>query len=175
MLKRITSGAAYSAVVLAALLIAPFPAIAASPLHVTWEGLSIVVGKTVSVAMPGGAVVVGKAMRVEDDALVVDVKSTSEARAYPKGPLRVPRPTLRFLEMRTKGKAFRILGTVLGFCAGAVGGAVAGLGIQGGLFNNNHQNAAAVAFVGIWAGGTVAGYFVGNAADRRWTPVEIVP
>lgn len=123
--------------------------------------------------MPGGAVITGQATGVEPDALLVDVKSTTDPKAYPKGPVRVPRATLHRFEMRTKGKAFRILGTVLGSGAGMVAGAFAAFGIQGGILGNRNQGAAAAAFCGIWAGGTIAGYFAGNAADKRWTPVEI--
>jgi hypothetical protein len=44
-----------------------------------------VIGKTVSIAMPGGTVIRGKAIGAEPDALLVDVKSTTNAKAYPKG------------------------------------------------------------------------------------------
>lgn len=158
------------AAVLAALTLA---ANAASPVHVQWEGLSFVTGKMVRIALPGGAVITGEATGVEPDALLVDVKSTTGAKAYPKGPARVPRATLRRFEIRTKGKAFRILGTVLGSGAGLIAGAFAAIGIQGGILGDKNGGAAGAAFCGIWAGGTIAGYLAGNAADKRWTPVEI--
>jgi hypothetical protein len=182
MLKRVNSTTRVAssrivcfAAVLAALVVAPIRAEAASLVHVQWEGLPTkVVGKTVSIAMPGGPVIKGKATGVESDALLVDVQSTTDAKAYPKGLARVPRATLRRFEMRTKGKAFRVLGTVLGSAAGLVAGVAAAWGIQGGVLGNKHGGPAAAAFCGIWAGGTIAGYFGGNAADKRWTPVEIV-
>ncbi len=123
--------------------------------------------------MPGGAVITGEATGVEPDALVMDVKSTTDAKAYPKGPVRAPRATLRRFDMRTKGKAFRILGTALGSGAGLIAGAFAAVGIQGGILGDKNQGQAAAALCGIWAGGTIAGYLAGNSADKRWTPVEI--
>ncbi len=160
---------------LAAFAIAPFGLGAASLVHLRWDALSTVVGKTVSIAMPGGPVITGVATGVEPDALLIDVKRTTNAKAYPRGATRVPRATLRRFDIRTKGVAFRIVGTVLGSGVGLVGGVAAGWGIQGGILNNRRNAQAAGAFVGIWAGGTVAGYFAGNAVDTHWTPVEILP
>jgi len=163
------------AVVVSSLAFLPLPAKGASPQQVKWEGLSIVVGQTVSIAMPGGAVIKGKATGVESDALVVQVTKTADPQAYPRGPLRVPRATLRTLEMQTKGTKFRVIGTVLGAVAGFGGGLAAALGIQGGIFGNRNQGAALGALVAITAGGTIAGYAAGNAADRRSTTIEVLP
>src|ERR1035441_7408461 len=112
---------------LALLLAVPLLADAAALMHVKWEGLTVVVGNTVSIAMPGGAVITGKATSVESDALVVDVKKTSDRTAYPKGVVRVPRATLHRLEMQAKGKVGRIVGTPLGCVVGAVAGGFAAL------------------------------------------------
>ncbi len=160
---------------LALLLAVPLLADAAAPMHVKWEGLTVVVGHTVSIAMPGGAVIAGKATSVESDALVVDVKKTSDRTAYPKGVVRVPRATLHRFEMQTKGKVGRIVGTPLGLIVGGVVGGVAALVIEGGLFNDDNPAGAATALIGITALGTVGGYLLGNAADKHWTPVEILP
>ncbi len=160
---------------LALLLAVPLLADGATPVHVKWEGLKVVVGKTVSIAMPGGAVIAGKATGVESDALVVDVKKSSDRAAYPKGVVRVPRATLHRFEMETKGKVGRIVGTPLGLIAGFMGGVGAALGIQGGIFGNEHQTPAATALVGLTAGGAIGGYFLGNSVDKHWTPIEIEP
>ena len=160
---------------MALLLAVPLLAHAAGLMHVKWEGLTVVVGKTVSIAMPGGAVIAGKASGVESDALVVDVKKSSDRSAYPKGVVRVPRATLHRLEMQTKAKAGRIVGTVLGAGGGFAGGVGAAIGIEGGIWGNKHDSAAGAAIVGITVAGAVGGFFVGNAVDKRWTPVEIEP
>ena len=160
---------------MALLLAVPLLADAAGLMHVKWEGLTVVVGKTVSIAMPGGAVITGKATGVESDALVVDVKKSSDRSAYPKGVVRVPRATLHRLEMQAKGKVGRIVGTTVGGVVGAILGVVAYIGIDGGILNDNHPKAAGTALFGITIGGAVGGYFVGNAADKHWTAVEILP
>ena len=48
------------------------------------------------------------------------------------------------------------------------------IGVQGGLFSNEHNGAAGAAFVGVMAGVTAAGYALGNAADRRITTIQII-
>ena len=150
---------------LALLLAAPLLAEAAAPMHVKWEDLAVVVGKTVSIAMPGGAVITSSATGVEADALV----------AYPKGVVRVPRAMLHRFEIETKGKVGRIVGTPLGLIVGGVCGGLAALVIEGGLFNDDNPAGAATALIGITALGTVGGYLLGNSADKHWTPVEILP
>ena len=163
-----------SSLAIGAAILSIFPLLAQGDnlTHVPWEGLSIVVGKTVAVAMPKGPVITGIATRVEPDALVVNVKKTTDSKAFPKGELRVPRATLRVFQMRTKGKICRVLLTVVGAGAGVVGGAFATFGIDG--FGSTSGGGVA-AFVGIAAAGTAAGYLGGDAADQRWTTIEILP
>jgi len=144
-------------------------------MHVKWEGLTVVVGKTVSIAMPGGAVIAGKTTGVESDALVVDVKKTSDRAAYPKGVVRVPRATLHRFEVQTKGKVGRSVATPMGFLVGFGAGLGAAIAIQGGILNNNNPTGAAAAWIGLAAAGTVGGYFIGDSVDKHWTPVEILP
>jgi hypothetical protein len=156
-------------------LAAPLLADAAALMHVKWEGLTVVVGNTVSIAMPGGAVIAGKATGVESDALVVDVQKTSDRTAYPKGAVRVPRATLHRFEMQTKGKVGRIVGTPVGFAVGFTAGVGAAIGIGGGFLRNDNQGADTAALIGIAAAGTVGGYFLGNSIDKHWTAIEILP
>jgi len=139
---------------------------AQSPVRVKWDGLSMVVGKTVAMAMPDATVIVGKARSVQADALEVQVAKSTNPAAWPKGLTQVPRATLRTVEMRTKSVHYRIIGTVVGFVAGTVGGLAAAVAIGGGVFGNGNQDAAAAAVIGVAAAGTAGGYAVGNAADR---------
>src|ERR1017187_4757918 len=124
---------------LALLLAVPLLADAAGLMHLKWEGLTVVVGKTVSIAMPGGAVITGKATGVESDALVVEVKKSSDHSAYPKGVVRVPRATLHRLEMQTKGKVGRVVGTTVGGVVGFAGGLGAAFVIEAGLLSKNQS------------------------------------
>ena len=150
------------------LLLLPALADGAPLLRVPWEGLNVVIGHTVSITMPGGAVVTGKAASVESDALVLSVAKTTDRNAYPKGLLRVPRATLHTLEMLKTGWVYRAVLTPLGTIVGLVCGIGAGYGSQG-----SGKQAAAV--VGPWAAGIAGGYLLGNSADRHWTSVEIHP
>src|ERR1035441_41257 len=94
----------------------------ADVVHVKWEGLSMVTGRTVRIALPGG-VTPGQGTRVQADALVVDVQKTSDPNAYPKGMLRAPRENLYRIEMQTKSKTGRAVLTTLGALTGVGGGA----------------------------------------------------
>lgn len=145
------------------------------PRQLKWEELPIITGKNLMVIMPGGAAVTGKATAVEADALVMRVTKTTDPAAYPKGSLRVPRATLHTIELKTKGVKFRVIGTALGAVAGLAGGIGAAIEIQGGLFNNHNPGGATAAFVGIPVALTTAGYFLGNAADRKSVTVEVLP
>jgi hypothetical protein len=145
------------------------------PRQFTWEQLPSITGKTLMVIMPGGAAVTGRATAVEPDALLMRVTKTTDRAAFPKGSLRVPRATLHTIELKTKGVKFRVIGTSLGGLAGLAGGIGAFIGIQGGLFNHQNEGAATAAFIGIPVALTTAGYFLGNAADRKSVTVEVLP
>jgi hypothetical protein len=155
---------------LAILAIVPRPGQAASQLHLPWEGLTIAVGKTVSIAMPSGAVITGKAVALDPDALVVNVTRTTNPKACLKGSVRVPRASLRVLQMRTKGTLYRVLCTAGGLAAGFVAGGATAIAID---WNDHHPGPAVGAFLAITAGGTEAGYYAGNSADQRWTLIRI--
>jgi hypothetical protein len=168
MLLRLPAAAAG---ILALLLAAPL-ARAGSPQRLKWGQLSTVVGRTVSVAMPDAAVIYGTVTAVEADALVVRIAKTTNAKTYPKGSAcRVPRATLRVMEMRTKTSRYRIIGTTAGAVAGLTAGAVAALAISWGGSNKKGEAAGA----GIAAVFVASGYLIGNAADRRSTTIEIIP
>jgi hypothetical protein len=168
------------AIGVAILSILPLLAEGAPPTHVKWENLSIVQGQTVRIFLPGGFVT-GKAASVEADALVVDVKKTSNPKTYPKGMLRVSREKLHRLEMQTEGKTGRILLTSLGtIVTGLTGYAVAEYGIDQCSFwssycPHGHSAGAGAAAFGITAVGVVGGYFAGNVLDKHWTAIEILP
>ena len=168
------------AIGVAILSILPLLAEADPPTHVKWENLPLVKGQTVRIFLPGGFIS-GKASAVEADALVVDVRKTSDPNTYPKGMLRVPREKLRRLEMETKGKTGRILLTSLGtIVTGLTGYAVAEYGIDQCSFwssycPHGHSAGAGAAAFGITAVGVVGGYFAGNVLDKHWTAIEILP
>ncbi len=151
------------------------PMRAASTQQIKWQDVSILNGKNVSLVLPKGPLITGKVLGIDDDALRLNVSRTTDPAAYPKGEVRVPRASLRILEVQTKGHKFRVIGTIIGAVAGFAAGLGAAIEIQGGIFGNEHPGAAGAALTGITAGGTVAGYLVGNRADRRSTTYEILP
>lgn len=159
----------------AILSILPLLAEGAGVMHVKWEGLSMVSLQTVRIFLPGGSIT-GTVVSVDADALVVDVKKTSD-RNVPKGVLRVPRGKLHRLEMQTKGKLYRVLLTSLGTGLGSVGGLGAFYVIEDCHFVicNGNGNAGSAALLGLTAAGAVGGYLAGNAADKHWTAIEILP
>jgi hypothetical protein len=159
---------------LLALVVASVAASAASR-QMTWEELPAVVGKTVSIALPRGASVQGKVSSVTPDYLELDVRKTSLPALAPKGALRIPRAELHSFDLHGKGKLYRVLFTSLGCVVGFVGGVVAAFVVDGGILSNDHQNLAPVTLFAIWGGASVAGYFAGNAVDRKTVVIRVVP
>jgi hypothetical protein len=91
------------------------PIAGATARQVRWEELSaVILGKTVSIVLPAGAVVQGKATAVTADYLELAVRNTSNASVAPKGGRRFPRGEVRSLQLHAKGKKFRIIATALG-------------------------------------------------------------
>ena len=159
----------------AALLLWIAPAAGAvSPQRLTWEELPQLVGKYVSIALYDGGAVAGKVREVQADALLIEVSKSTNPAAYPRGPMLVPRAKLHVLDLHGKGHKYRVIGAALGFVAGAASGMGVAIGVQGGLFSNEHGAAAGTALIGMMAAVTSAGYAAGNAADRRTTTIRII-
>src|ERR1039458_2312197 len=156
----------------AILALLPLAAEARDVMHVQWRELSMVTGHTVRIFLPGGSIT-GKAATVEADALVVDVRKTSDRHEYPKGEMRVPRERLHRIEIETKGKYFRVGGTIgAGIVAVPVGIATSMYGIDHCDFWNGHcphgHSIGGVPPAGrASAAGISGGYFAGNALDKR--------
>src|SRR5512140_2220320 len=108
------------AAAVALLWIAP-AARAVAPQRLTWEELPQLVGKNVSIALYDGGAVSGRVREVRADALLIDVSRSTSSEVYPRGPMRVPREKLHVLDLHGKRHKFRVLGTALGFAAGAAG------------------------------------------------------
>ena len=126
--------------------------------QITWAGLTDVVGKTVKIVMPDGAIIQGKAAAVQNDGLAVDINKTSNKSTYPKGRFLVPRATLHTFSIDRP----RIRGKVIGLAVGGGVGAFLALAASGSYIGG---------YRGALIGGAVAlpvgGYFLGRAADSR--------
>jgi hypothetical protein len=140
-----------------------------------WDELGTLSGKTVRVVAAGGTILSGKVKGIDAGTLLLDVKETTDPEAYPKAPARFERRSVLRLDLQTKRAIYRVIGTTVGSILGLVGGAVCGILVNGGILSNDHEGAAAATFIGIWGAGTAGGYLIGNSADKRWTPIEIVP
>jgi hypothetical protein len=147
---------------------------AVAPQRLTWEELPQLVGKNVSIALYDGGAVSGKVREVQAGALLIDVSKSTSPVAYPRGLMRVPREKLHSLDLHGKGHKYRVLGTALGFAAGAAGGLAVAFKSQGGLFGDEHHTAAGAGMFSVMAGFTAAGYAMGNARDRQTATIRIV-
>jgi uncharacterized protein YcfJ len=141
------------------------------PLELEWGDLSpMIKGQQVQLVLPEGTAIQGEAMAVREEALVMDVKSTSNAKAYPKGSATIPRASVTLIQVeRRRGSWGRKLGTVVGVLSGLVlGGYVA-------AETADSAGPGIATFLGIASAGTVGGYYVGKELDRRVTLIKIVP
>jgi len=138
--------------------------------QVDWAGLSVVVGQRVRVLLPDGTRIEGKATGLEVDALAIEVKKSSNRKAYPKGRFLAPRATLRAVDVVQPSTIhWRIM------CAG-LGGALGYLALRGAINLVKASNTGpAAGFTALGVGLPVAGYLIGNAADRRVVTYVIVP
>jgi hypothetical protein len=148
------------------------PAVAGSnqERHVTWDGLSEIIGKNVRVVMPDGSRIEGRATELQADALVVNIRKTANKAAYPKGKFLVARATLRALDVSRNTVYWRATGVVVGTVAGA--------GLFAALFERHRLATSGLAGTTYFALGVsipVVGYFVGNAADHHTITYVITP
>ena len=132
--------------------------------QIAWNDLSAILAKNVRIVMPDGTRIEGKAVALESDALAVQVTKTTNVNDYPKGRLLVPRATLQAFDIHRPTFYWRVIGVFVG----AVGGAVAGVGISATHFGRTSSGgpvAATAAAVVV----PVAGYYLGKRADQRVT------
>src|SRR5713226_8333385 len=98
-------------------LLVAFPC-SASPkeLRLRWSELApLVLRLKVSLVLPNGTLIEGDAVAVRRDALVINVRHTTDAKAYPKGPNEIPRSSISFLRVtEIRGTAGRLLGGMAG-------------------------------------------------------------
>ena len=140
------------------------------PLELKWTELAPMIGgHRVELVLSEGSTVIGEAVAVREDTLIVDVNRSSGTKQYPKGNATISRASINLIKLqRSSGTWGRTLGTVIGV--------VAGLGIGG--YAGAHMNSAGPAIavaVGITSATTVAGYYAGKNLDSRVTLIRIVP
>ena len=141
------------------------------PLELKWGEIApIIGGHRVQLVLPDGTMIKGEAITVRDDALVVDVKSTSNARACPKGSASISRTSVNLIQVeRRRGSWGRNLGTAVGIISGVVlGGYVAAV-------TADSAGTGIPTFLGIAAAGTIGGFYIGRGLDKQVTLIKIIP
>ena len=141
------------------------------PLELRWNELApLISGHVVNLTLSAGGSVRGEVAAVRDDSLVIDVRNSSDSKAYPKGSGSVPRSSITLIKAeRTHGSWGRSIGTTLGV--------LTGLGVGGQVAVNSADSAGAgIAIFLVVAGAiSVGGYFLGRSLDRKVTTIRIVP
>jgi hypothetical protein len=154
------------------LLVVQSSAFAASaPLELKWNELApLIAGHTVEVTLPAGATLKGEVASVREDALVLDVKKTSDSKAYPKGNAVIPRASVTLLKLeKGGGSGWRTMGTVVGVLSGVVlGGYIAAK-------TANDAGPAVAIFLVTASAISIAGYAIGRSAGKKTTLIRIVP
>src|SRR5688572_26487843 len=84
-----------------------------------WEDLApLVAGREVEIVLPDGTKLKGAVYAVRPDSLILDVKKTSNKRAYPKGQQFVERASISSLDLRNKTIRWRVIATIAGTLVG---------------------------------------------------------
>jgi hypothetical protein len=158
------------ALLVALLLVGQTSAFAeAKPLEMKWNELAPMIGThRVGLILTDGLIVKGEVVAVREDSILLDV--SSPVKGYTKGNGSVPRASLAMIDLeRRRGAWGRTMGTVLGALGGmGLGGYVAAKKADG-------VGTGIGVFVGIAAGASVAGYYIGRNLDKRVTHIKVVP
>ena len=142
-----------------------------SRIEVRWSELPpIILGHTVSMALPTGVAVSGDVVAMHDDSLTLEIRKTSDARLQQKGEASIPRASITTLEMtesnRTGG---RIVGVVVGAVLGMVGGAEIAIHSSA----SNTEGGAVGTFSAVAVAGAFGGYFAGKSVDHHTTLIRV--
>ena len=139
------------------------------PLEMKWNELAqLVSGHRVAVLLNDGTSVRGEVVAVREDTFLLDV--SAPVKGYQKGSGSIPRNSIALIDLeRSRGAWGRTMGTVIGV--------LGGMTLGGYVLSTEHSSAGAelTTFLGIAAGGSLAGYYAGKTIDKRVTHIKIVP
>jgi len=151
----------------------------ADEIQVPWSQIAALVDQQkVALVLPDGAMIEGRVLAVEIDALVLDVKKSSEPRSHPARRTSVPRSSISVLQLKQVKGNRRWLGAVIGAGAGGVAGWLLAEGVfhvSGEGLNPSKTPVVVGSVAGLVAGTAAIGYFAGRKGDRRVTFIKIVP
>ena len=137
---------------------------------ISWRELTAAAGsRVVSLVLPDGVLLEGTITRVSDDAMIVQVRNSSQS-VYRRGQqVLVPRTAIKVVQTRETKGPWRALVAAIG----AVGGAIGGWALAEGVFHTSGEGhgiwrepEGVLCLFGAGAGGAAAGYAVGRKVDR---------
>lgn len=156
---KIQQAAALAALFAAMFAVQPVLAEESFPIYRFWKGMYSATGREMGLVLNTGAYVRGKALAVREDGIELDVRKSSDATAYPRKRLTIPRGDIDELELyerierRTSEDAREI----------AAAGRTAAIGI-GGTWGAQRSGVAGTVIGGVL--GNLAGV-LGSVAIRR--------
>jgi hypothetical protein len=137
-----------------------------------WSELSaFIADHSITLTLPDGARIEGRAIAVEPQRLIVDVRKTSDPQGHARGRQLIPRSQAQVLVVNRPTVRWRIIGTTVGAGAGVPLGAVVALE-KDGLFGGKGNGTGII--VALIAGLAAVGFLIGWAADRRKTTVTVI-
>jgi len=142
----------------------------AKTFRLQWQDLDrLAHGHRADLVLPNGAVLGGKVLAVESDALVLDLKKTSDKKAWPRGRASIPRAQVSHLRITKVKSTWRIVGTSIGLAVGTI------VTIPLVLFNQSSEARLMLAVVPALSVPAAAGYGLGWGADHKKTEIDIEP
>ena len=151
----------------------------ADEIQVPWSEIAALVEyQKVALVLPDGAMIEGQVLAVEADALVLDIKKSSEPRSHPARRTSVPRSSISVLQLKQVKGNRRWLGAAIGAAAGGVAGWLLAEGVfhvSGEGLNPSKAPVVVGSVAGLVAGAAAIGYFAGRKGDQRVTFIKIIP
>jgi hypothetical protein len=151
----------------------------ADEIQLPWSEIAALVDhQKVALVLPDGTMIEGQVLAVEPDALVLDIKKSSDPRAHPAGQSSIPRSSVSVLQLKQLKGNRRWLGAVIGAGAGSVAGWLLAEGVfhvSGEGLNPSRAPVVVGSVAGLVAGAAAIGYFAGRKGDQRVTFIKIIP
>ncbi len=144
-------------------------------LRLKWNELAPrITGKSVRLSFKSGVRLAGSVRNVDPAGLQLEVTDTSDGKAYPKGPVLIPRSVLATIEVKRPAghKGIVIGGAVGGGIAAAAGGTL--LAIKRNEGGTGGDGIIAAAIVGPLVIGLLVGWSIDRVAHRGGQRITIV-
>jgi hypothetical protein len=143
---------------------------ASAAVELRWNELhDMIYRHTIELTLPGAVTVKGDVAAIREDALVLNIKRTSDAKAFPKGDAVIPRSSVTLLKVESHGKSnWHTPGTVLGVLSGVVlGGYIAGK-------TASSPGSGIAIFLSSASAISLAGILGGRAIEKTTTTIRVI-